>query len=136
MSNNISIEQWVANFDAGMYAATDFQTQVDAGWYDWFCRDTSLANKTKRMAPMIKKIAGSKRIDPKRLYVWFKNNCPLYGPLYDDFRFADIETGNVRYTIIPKSGHTGEAEVWGQDNGFTEALVSGTMRDVYKYFGV
>ena len=36
--------------------SADKRVQIDAGWYDWFCKDTSLVNKTKRMGNIIKQI--------------------------------------------------------------------------------
>ncbi len=98
MRDMISIREWVAAFEAGAFDSPDRRTQCEAGWYDWFCRDTSLANKTRRMGSIVRKVRGGK-VDIDRCYVWFKNNCPLNGPLYDDFRFADRETGEVQFTI-------------------------------------
>lgn len=135
----ISVKEWIEKFDNGDYSSQNVKVQCEAGWYDWFCRDTSLANKTKRLAPMVKRIAKSGKINTETMYVWFKNNCPMCGRLYDDFRFADIETGDVQYTIVPSSGHEcsrGKAEVWGVDNGFKEPLVKGTWKDVCNFFGV
>jgi len=46
------------------------------------------------MGNIIKQIKAGGKVDLETSYVWFKNNCPLSGPLYDDFRIADIETNN------------------------------------------
>ncbi|MDR0390461.1 MAG: hypothetical protein LBH59_01025 [Planctomycetaceae bacterium] len=73
------------------------------------------------------------------MYVIFRNNCPVHGRLYDDFRICDINTENVVYTIIPSSGHDsikGKAQVWGCENDYNEPLVNGTWKDVQKFFGV
>ena len=83
----------------GNFDDADVRTQILAGWYDWFCKDSSLANKTKKMGNIIKQVKRGGKVDIENWYVWFKNNCPLNGPLYDDFRFADLETGNVMFTI-------------------------------------
>lgn len=106
-------------------------------WYDWFCKKTSLLNKGKILLQRFNSIARSNKIDQENTYVWFKNNLPVAGWSYDDFRIADKETGKTLYTIIPKSGFFdgyGEAQVWGRENNFEEPLVKGKWKDVKRFF--
>lgn len=99
MEKNINVKEWQEAFKIGLYDGPSRKTQIDAGWYDWFCRDSSLAGKTKRMGSIVKQVKNGGKVDLDKMYVWFKNNCPLNGPLYDDFRFADIATGTTMITI-------------------------------------
>lgn len=127
----------IADFLAGAFDAPDRDTQCDAGWYDWFCRDSSLVNKTKKLYKKLIRISKSKKFNLDKTYVFFKNNCPMYGSLYDDFRICDIRTGNVIFTITPSNGHSsgkGIAEVWGKENDFQEPLVEGKWKDVVNWF--
>ena len=94
-----SVREWIIRFQNNEFEAKDFDTQVKAGWYDWFCKDDSLANKTKKMGSIIKQVKDGGKVDLDNWYVWFKNNCPVGGPLYDDFRFALSTTGDVMFTI-------------------------------------
>lgn len=106
-------------------------------WYDWFCRDSSLENKGKTLLQKLRAISNSKKFDNDKTCVCFKNNCPLIGSLYDDFRIVDIETKETLYTVIPSSGHEsikGKAQVWGIDNDFKEPIVEGTWREVKSWF--
>ena len=99
MEQEISVREWQKQFRLGEFSQPDRKTQIRAGWYDWFCRDTSLAGKTQRMGSIIKQVKDGGKVNLDTMYVWFKNNCPLSGGLYDDFRFADIETGTTMMTI-------------------------------------
>ena len=99
MMDRLRLFRWIDEFMEGNFDADDVKTQIKAGWYDWFCKDSSLANKTKKMGNIIKQVKRGGKVDLENWYVWFKNNCPLNGPLYDDFRFADLETGEVQFTI-------------------------------------
>jgi hypothetical protein len=57
------------------------------------------------------------------MYVWFKNNCPLAGPLYDDFRIADIESGYTLFTIrINCFREEKRYTVYGKKNDFDTSL--------------
>ena len=106
-------------------------------WYDWFCRETSLKRKGEALLKTLKVIASSNKFDNDKCYDFFKNNCPSYGNLYDDFRICDKETGDVLYCVVPKSGFKrdeGRAQVYGVDNDFKEPLVEGTWRDVKAWF--
>lgn len=99
MMDRLRLFRWIDEFMEGNFDADDVKTQIKAGWYDWFCKDSSLARKTKRMGNIISKLREGGKVNFKNWYVWFKNNCPLNGPLYDDFRFSDLETGEVQFTI-------------------------------------
>ena len=92
-------------------------------FYDWFCKDSSLERKAKSLFSRVKTfLKHNPEIDILETYVFFKNNCPLNGPLYDDFRICDLTTGNVLYTVTPRCGHSGLAEIWGRQNDFKEPL--------------
>jgi len=90
-------------------------------FYDWFCKDASLERKANALFPKVKKFIESTQVDILDTYVFFKNNCPMNGPLYDDFRICD--ENEVLFTVIPKCGRSGKAEIWGKnDSGVFECL--------------
>ena len=106
-------------------------------WYDWFCKDSSLKKKGESLLKKLRMISSSKKFDNDYCYVFFKNNCPLAGHLYDDFRICDMETGEVIYTVCPKSGHIsdkGMGNVWGRENGFEKPLFEGSWKEIKKWF--
>lgn len=106
-------------------------------WYDWFCKDTSLQRKGEALFKKLKAIANSNKFDNSKCYVFFKNCCPCYGSLYDQFKICDIETGDVIYCITPKSGHKvdeGLGDVWGEENNFKEPLFKGTWKEIKQWF--
>lgn len=112
--------------------------QQEDCWYDWFCTDKALAKKTVTLIAKLRQIALSPKIDIYKQYVWFKNNCPCYGDgkLYDDFRIADIDSGDTQFVITPRNPH-GKATVYDRSTGnnwASVAAVEGTWDDVVSYF--
>ena len=130
--SEICIKEWVKRFNAGQYNGRSTATQCEAGWFDWFCKNEQLANKTQFLGKKLLDLLGSPKFDTEKTYVWFKNNCPVTGPLYDDFRIADLESDNTLYTIshLLKGCHGCDKahwEVWGRENHFHEPIVSGNV---------
>lgn len=82
------------------------------GFYDWFCKDSSLEAKGKTLMAKVIRLIESGRIliNISESYVFFKNNCPFDGPLYDSFAICNKE-GDVIIWATAKSGHTGKAEI-------------------------
>lgn len=132
----MKLREWIERFNNGDFDEKDYQIQCNAGWYDWFCKDTSLANKTKRMGAIVKKINGEGKVNLDTMYVWFKNNCPLDGPLYDDFRFADIETGDTLFTTqIDCCWNNMKYTVYGRKNDFKKPLfTTDSSRELSRWF--
>ncbi len=141
-SNKDTLETFCKDFQMVQRRALSPQAFAELSkgvWYDWFCRNTSLPAKTQKLGVKVCQIAKSHLINPRTTYVFFKNNCPLQGSLYDDFRICDRKSGDVIFTIVPKSGFKkddGKGFVWGKANKFQEPLVSGDWSDIKKFFGV
>jgi hypothetical protein len=76
-----------------------------SGFYDWFCK--SLMSKVIKLVE-----SGKVNINAAEAYVFFKNNCPMSGSLYDSFSICN-EDGVILWAT-PKSGHrsdNGKAEI-------------------------
>lgn len=102
-------------------------------WYDWFCKNSALENRGKKLFKKMKEIAFSSKINLENNYVFFKNNAKLSGKTYDDFRICSIESEEVLYTVVPKNVDN-LSEVYGKENGFEKPLVIGTWKDILKFF--
>jgi hypothetical protein len=135
MEKQIKLSEWIQRFKAGEFDSTDRITQINAGWFDWFCRDTSLVNKTKKLGNIIKQIKAGGKVDLETSYVWFKNNCPLNGPLYDDFRIADMETNNNLLVIqIDCAWNDSKYTVYERLDGFDKpAFKTNSSRELVKW---
>jgi hypothetical protein len=126
-------EQFEA-FEQGTYLDSDGNLDNRCfNFYDWFCKDTSLKSKANKLFPMAIKFANKMGIDLDKHYVFFKNNCPVNHPLYDDFRICDKENGWVVFTVVPKEPRSGKTEVWGRENDFDGPLFQGrNLDEIYK----
>ena len=70
-------------------------------------------------------------------YVWFKNNCPLSGPLYDDMRFEPLHGDrNGRYfVVIRDSPHeTHKWTIYTERHGFEQPeFTCANVRDMLRH---
>ena len=117
----VNLAEQLNAFASGRIIDSEGDQNTCFNFYDWFCKDSALERKANILFPKVKKFIESTRVDILDTYVFFKNNCPVNGPLYDDFRICD-ENG-VLFTVIPKCGHSGKAEIWGKnESGKFECL--------------
>lgn len=86
-------------------------------FYDWFCKDAALKSRAEAFLPKLKFLVEQGVLSGEHR-VWFKNNCPMNGTLYDDMRISDKED-NFLGGFCPKSGHYNMEQpcsVWTLDN--------------------
>ena len=134
--NRIPLNIWMERFKNAEFENENTKVQIEAGWYDWFCRDTSLKNKTKKMGNIIKQIKDGGKVDLNNMYVWFKNNCPMSSPLYDDFRIANISDGATQLIVQINSPWEDERyAVYSVDDFFDkQVLLTNSSRELVIWF--
>ena len=135
----MTLVEFAERFNTGEFNSTSKLVQIQAGWYDWFCSDLALAGKTKKLAPKVLSIMDSDKFDKTKSYVFFKNNCPCIGALYDQFSICDIATCDVLYCCqhLEKGSHGYDKahwEIYGRENDFKNPLIEGTWNECKKWF--
>ena len=135
MKDRLSVREWQELFQAGAFDSRDPGVQIRAGWYDWFCGDAALAGRLKRIGKVVAGITEPFILD--NYYVWFKNNCPLNGPLYDDVRFEPLSGDrDGKYFLVTKDSPHEKAKwvLHTERHGFDEAeFECANLRDMVKY---
>ncbi len=123
---NTTIRQQLEAHSQGRYLDSDGKESECYVFFDWFCKNDQLKKKSDVLFKQLERfLKAMPDIDIDKHYVWFKNNCPVNGPLYDDFRIADIQTENTMYTVTAKCGHSGLAEAYSRSNCFSEPIATG-----------
>lgn len=103
--------EWIEMQKSGAFDASDFDTMVRAGWVDWFGPVEKLAPLLKKLAPLVRRVAASGRVDLDATYVAFKLALRIDGVMYPMFWFAEIETGQNVFTVVPDAPEGGSS-IW------------------------
>jgi len=129
-----TLRQQLEAFDKGIYLDSKGEESWCYTFYDWFCQDSSLKRKSDTLFRQVKRfVAANPKINQDKTYVFFKNNCPVGGPLYDSFSICDNEKDEVIYWVTGKSGHTNQAEVYSSAAGFETPVRTGkTFSDLVR----
>jgi len=134
----MTLNEFALRFKRGDFESDSRRVQIEAGWYDWFCKDESLRKKTQSMGKKVVQLLDSPRINPDKMYVFFKNNCPVVGPLYDQFSICDMQTGDVVFCLqnLRKGSHGCEKAHWEVYAApeFEVPAVNGTWKECMEYF--
>lgn len=71
----------------------------DCGWWDWFCTDEALVNRSRKFVNL------AKRLDPEwdKVGVFLKNNCPMVGNTYDSLVLQDSSSDD-QYWVENQNG--------------------------------
>lgn len=128
--STLTIRNWQTAFNQGLFDSMDRTTQIKAGWYDWFCKDEYLANKTKKMAEIIQHLKDGGKIDLDTTYIIFKNSCLIDGNLFDELKIMQIDGVETKLSI--KFNHPSlpcKYNVYMIQNYFKEPIFSCNHKD-------
>ena len=92
--DRMTIKAWVRMYENGEFdlpADTPswkredvaFTVSCKAGWYDWFCKDSALINRTKKFAALLRRITNDTMLNEYK--VLFKQTLPIGDKGYHDY---------------------------------------------------
>ena len=126
-----NIHEFCERYQNHEFDNSDFQTQVNAGWYDWFCDENELAERLKPMAELLLKIQNTFILT--QFHVIFSNKCPIDYPLYDEIAFKYIDHTKCEiydFGIAFNSPHSGTPiSIYTRRNDWNDELTCSTQEE-------
>lgn len=82
----MTLREFQKQYENGAFRDPSRDTQIAAGWTDWFCPDNQLAAKLQQLwESILQHITSDFILD--NFSVLFCNHCPCDAPLYDEILF-------------------------------------------------
>lgn len=144
-----SVRQWIEAFDSGEFGVEGERPSVysyeyddyarncrdvacDAGWYDWFCKDTALIGRIRRYAPLIKSLAKANPAIMDSCKVSFTQRLGWGGFCDCVHIYTEDDAGWGVYVANPNRDHRYEVFRYGTLEGTD--FVCDSVRDLRAWF--
>ena len=113
----MTVKEFQNEYYKGNLKDNDVQTQINAGWFDWFCSNGNLSKRTRRVAQVIKRITNQNLFDAK---VVLKNVCPVTSNLYDIIylQMEEIVIGVCIYYEDNGANNLDHYEIFTSESGY------------------
>ena len=93
-----TVKDWIRRYNNQEFNDNSFETQVEAGWYEWFCEQEELLPKLNKMAEIITGIKNEYILN--HYEVKFYNRYPINYPLYDEILLKHLDAKEEYFLSI------------------------------------
>ena len=113
-----TVKDWIRRYNNQEFNDNSFETQVEAGWYEWFCEQEELLSKLNKMAEIITGIKNEYILN--HYEVKFYNRYPINYRLYDEILLKHLDAKEEYFLSIkidsPYSKNKYLLEYWSIEN--------------------